>query len=590
MSQAETLLASLGDDISTFTAEPKTEGHIVVGKDRYITVPDELKRIAVQYDHNIETVTFDCPRYWDEHDMSTMRVFINYMRPDGEPDSYICESVTIDEADSSIMHFDWTISKNATMIQGTLSFLVCIKEVDEEGNELHHWNSELCTDMTVSTGLEVTETILVKYPDIVTQLLARMDAVENIQSVITGTDLVKLQAQLTKISNELTTYQLTNGKKIQELEAEDHRLDIRIDELETEITGAKTAIAHSLAVKGVNVPPSMSITDVAGLIDTIEMDIPTSLRGVVIATPPKQTEYYQGEPFNRSGMVVMADLGDGVMIPVDNYVVTPTIMAEGMFEVEISLTINGVTQTTFCPISVTSVIASTMPVGAVISIVENDIEGNAKYLVVDTDYYGDILLVREECLADPIKYRNSAASSSSATKYEGSNLDTYLNETFYSNLSANTASIIQPVDIPVRESAHSDADQKYLTRHVFTLSAIEWGKKSSGLDGEAVEYTDCVIANNQYWTREPSSGMTNMAYQIRTDGTSNSGYCTNTNYVRPAFCISKNQPVRENDGEWVIAGSVSTDIFATMTVDAEGNATISGVTFVVDSDGNATIG
>lgn len=33
----------------------KTEPHIVVGSDRMITVPDELKNIAVQYDHNVET-------------------------------------------------------------------------------------------------------------------------------------------------------------------------------------------------------------------------------------------------------------------------------------------------------------------------------------------------------------------------------------------------------------------------------------------------------------------------------------------------------------------------------------------------------
>ena len=73
MSLAESLLNSID--------ETTTEGHIVIGNDRYITVPDELKRLAVQYDHNIETVTFDCPRYWDGLDMSAMAVYINYMLP-----------------------------------------------------------------------------------------------------------------------------------------------------------------------------------------------------------------------------------------------------------------------------------------------------------------------------------------------------------------------------------------------------------------------------------------------------------------------------------------------------------------------------
>ena len=47
-----------------------SEPHIVIDSHRAITVPEQLKRIAVQFDHNFETVTFDCPRYWDGHDLS----------------------------------------------------------------------------------------------------------------------------------------------------------------------------------------------------------------------------------------------------------------------------------------------------------------------------------------------------------------------------------------------------------------------------------------------------------------------------------------------------------------------------------------
>ena len=60
MSGAEELL---NREATTYLARLEAEPHIVIGEDRFITVPSELKRIAVQYDHNIETVTFDCPRY-----------------------------------------------------------------------------------------------------------------------------------------------------------------------------------------------------------------------------------------------------------------------------------------------------------------------------------------------------------------------------------------------------------------------------------------------------------------------------------------------------------------------------------------------
>lgn len=176
MSQVDNLLNSLSiDEEAVYTAEPAVEKHIVIGNDRFITVPDELKRIAVQYDHDIETVTFDCPRYWDNHDMSAMQIYINYLLPNGDPGSYIAKNIAVD---GDLMHFDWTISRDVTPYKGNLSFLVCVKKTDTDGNEENHWNSELCRDLYISEGLECSETILSEYPDIITDLLTRMDTVE----------------------------------------------------------------------------------------------------------------------------------------------------------------------------------------------------------------------------------------------------------------------------------------------------------------------------------------------------------------------------------------------------------------------------
>ena len=180
MSQADELLELLSNDgVTALSADPSVEQHIVIDSSRNITVPGQLKRIAVQYDHNIETVTFDCPRYWDGHDMSTMIVYINYKRPDGKVGSYIANNVKIDDVDDSIMHFDWTISNYCTMVSGSLMFLVCIKRTNSDGEEINHWNSELNTEMYVSKGLETENLVEESYPDIITQLLERMDVVED---------------------------------------------------------------------------------------------------------------------------------------------------------------------------------------------------------------------------------------------------------------------------------------------------------------------------------------------------------------------------------------------------------------------------
>lgn len=170
MSQAEELLNSLTEnDISLQSANPETEPHIVVGDDRFISVPKELQRIAVQYDHDVETVTFDCPRYWDDLDMSDLSIYINYMRKDRVVGIYKATDISVDTTNDRIMHFNWKISRNVTEVVGQIKFLVCIKKGDADGNEVNHWNSELNTEMYISEGLEAGEGFFDSYPDIILQ-------------------------------------------------------------------------------------------------------------------------------------------------------------------------------------------------------------------------------------------------------------------------------------------------------------------------------------------------------------------------------------------------------------------------------------
>ena len=189
MSKAEDLLNSLSDEeIMLYSTTVGEEGHIIIGSDRTVTVPDELKKIAVQYDHNVETVTFDCPRYSDGVDMSEMAIYVNYMRPDGYKDAYSCKNVIIDETDPEIMHFDWTITRNATQVPGNLRFLVCVKKTDIEGNNVNHWNSDLCSDLRVGEGLECEEQIEQENPDAIISILTRINKLseEKIDNPSTG--------------------------------------------------------------------------------------------------------------------------------------------------------------------------------------------------------------------------------------------------------------------------------------------------------------------------------------------------------------------------------------------------------------------
>lgn len=210
MSKADELL----DTLSEGSDEIVTGNNIIIGTDRYIVVPESLKKIAVQYDHNVETVTFDCPRYWDGHDLSVMNIYINYMRPDGMLGMHLCDNVVADSENPEIMHFDWTISGHTTYAAGNLSFLVCIKKTAYDGTEITHWNSEICTDCYISAGMKCQETILRRYPDIIAQLLLRM---ENSEAIVTDAAEAKNDAVAAKEAIENMTVSseaLTSGEPV----------------------------------------------------------------------------------------------------------------------------------------------------------------------------------------------------------------------------------------------------------------------------------------------------------------------------------------------------------------------------------------
>lgn len=191
---------SMGSDVSY-------ESHIVIDSSRNILVPEELRKIAVQYDHNMETVTFDCPRYWDGLDMSEMRIYINYMRSDRAVGMSLAKNVRIDEYDDSIMNFDWTITRGATLTSGTLSFSVCVRKPTVEGGEENHWNTEINNQMSVSPGLEYEEQTNPQHTDLISDLIIRMEETENVVAqagiYISTEQMNSLLARFDNIKEEL---------------------------------------------------------------------------------------------------------------------------------------------------------------------------------------------------------------------------------------------------------------------------------------------------------------------------------------------------------------------------------------------------
>lgn len=154
--------------------------NVVIKKDRSVTVPASEQKIGIQYDHNVNVITFDCPRYPDDDrsvDMSTMQIYINYMLPDKTLGSSLAENVKVDTNNPDTIHFDWTITREVTQVKGVLQVLVCVKKVNADGIELYHWNTDLISAFRVGEGMECLEPISSEYADVISQLLVNMGSV-----------------------------------------------------------------------------------------------------------------------------------------------------------------------------------------------------------------------------------------------------------------------------------------------------------------------------------------------------------------------------------------------------------------------------
>ena len=68
---------------------------------------------------------------------------------------------------------------------------------------------------------------------------------------------------------------------------------------------------------------------------------------LAVTTPPRKTEYLQGDVFSQTGMVVTVTFTDGTTKDVEGYMVSPLVMEDGLEYVTITYTSGGVTVSTY---------------------------------------------------------------------------------------------------------------------------------------------------------------------------------------------------------------------------------------------------
>lgn len=166
MTTEEALAAAVVEPVNDiFEIDPET---------RVITVPASEKLFGVANDGNSERKHFRCPKIvGDNIDLSTMHLYINYQNANGDKYPYLVEDI---RTDGDYITFSWLIGPDVVAYKGQIKFIVCAKKSDGTKSE---WNTTLA-EGTVLEGLEATDEVVARNPDIIEQILTRLDNVTEI--------------------------------------------------------------------------------------------------------------------------------------------------------------------------------------------------------------------------------------------------------------------------------------------------------------------------------------------------------------------------------------------------------------------------
>lgn len=141
---------------------------------RTITVPSGLQTVGVESDEDVRRLNFQMPKQYHEVDLSEFNIRINFMNANNQGDVY---AVTDKQVSGDNITFSWLVGRNALAYRGDIRFIVCLKKADAEGVVQQEFNTTI-TQLTVLEGLETTEAVVAENPDVIEQILARLDELE----------------------------------------------------------------------------------------------------------------------------------------------------------------------------------------------------------------------------------------------------------------------------------------------------------------------------------------------------------------------------------------------------------------------------
>lgn len=154
---------------------------------RQILIPDSIHQLGVESDDDVKKLTFSVPKTYYDCDLSTFRIFINYMNARKEGDLFAVKEEDVREVDGNL-EFDWIVGRHAVAYKGTAIFNVCMKkgsmrpDPEDETQEIFIVDQEFNTTVAklpVLEGLETSEEVVQEYADILMQWEEQLFGIEN---------------------------------------------------------------------------------------------------------------------------------------------------------------------------------------------------------------------------------------------------------------------------------------------------------------------------------------------------------------------------------------------------------------------------
>lgn len=195
---------------------------------------------------------------------------------------------------------------------------------------------------------------------------------------------------------------------------------------------------------------------------------------------------------------------------------------------------------------ITGILASDLAIGSSVYLMENGVA--TEYLVVNHGKPSGSSLYDDSCdgtwLMRKILYGSRIKYDSTSTNYDSSEINTYLNNTFFNLFGEIEKQTIKQVKIPYINGV--DGTGKFVTHYgenglsakIFLLSCYEIGFTNSdnkwiGVDGTKLDYFDTGTSNTavekriaQYssgtgwwWTRSPQTGNSKYVFYVTRNGT-----------------------------------------------------------------------